>query len=184
MRSVTSSFSTERDAHYEASYGSTRQHPVVCVTWRMLTRSYVWQHSCIWEKWHICMCDMTHSQVWHDSFLSVTCLSFVPQCGKPPYGCLSLPVAFGTRAIQFLAYFQKKIEKMKHPMCPRHSLHTHIYIFMYIQLIVCLCIFVYTYLYLYMYIHVYIYLHTYVYTYMYKFIYVDIYTHIYVCTYI
>jgi len=39
---------------------------------RDMTHSYVWHDSFICVIWHIHMCDMTHSYVWHDSFICVT----------------------------------------------------------------------------------------------------------------
>ena len=51
-------------------------HPCYChitVMWliRMwdMTHSYVWHDSFICAIWLIHMCDMTHSYVWHDSFI-------------------------------------------------------------------------------------------------------------------
>ena len=56
----------------------------ICVTWLIhmcdMTHSYVWHNSFIcvtWlihVAWPIHMCDMTHSYVWHDSFICVTWL--------------------------------------------------------------------------------------------------------------
>jgi len=37
-----------------------------------MTHSYVWHDSFICVTWLIHMCDMTHSYVWHDSFICVT----------------------------------------------------------------------------------------------------------------
>jgi len=39
-----------------------------------MTHSYVWHDSFICVTWLIHMCDMTHSYVWHDSFICVTWL--------------------------------------------------------------------------------------------------------------
>jgi len=39
-----------------------------------MTHSYVWHDSFICVTWLIHMCDMTHSSVWHDSFICVTWL--------------------------------------------------------------------------------------------------------------
>jgi len=39
-----------------------------------MTHSYVWHDSFICVTWLIHMCDMTHSHVWHDSFTCVTWL--------------------------------------------------------------------------------------------------------------
>jgi len=39
-----------------------------------MTHSYVWHDSFICVTWLIHMCDMTHSHVWHDSFIYVTWL--------------------------------------------------------------------------------------------------------------
>jgi len=39
-----------------------------------MTHSYVWHDSFICLTWLIHMCDMTHSYVWHDSFVCVTCI--------------------------------------------------------------------------------------------------------------
>jgi len=37
-----------------------------------MTHSYMWHDSFICVTWLIHMCDMTHSYVWHDSFICVT----------------------------------------------------------------------------------------------------------------
>jgi len=46
---------------------------LLCVTWVFhtwnMTHSYVWHDSFICVTWLIHMCDMTHSYVWHDSFI-------------------------------------------------------------------------------------------------------------------
>ena len=39
-----------------------------------MTHSYVWHDSFVCVTWHIRMCDMTHSYVWHDSLTCVTWL--------------------------------------------------------------------------------------------------------------
>jgi len=39
-----------------------------------MTHSYMWHDSFICVTWLIHMCDMTHSYVWHDSFICVTWL--------------------------------------------------------------------------------------------------------------
>ena len=39
---------------------------------RDMTHSYVWHDSFIWVTWLIHMCDLTHSYVWLDSFICVT----------------------------------------------------------------------------------------------------------------
>jgi len=39
-----------------------------------ITHSYVWHDSFVCVTWLIHMCDMTHSYVWHDSFMCVTWL--------------------------------------------------------------------------------------------------------------
>ena len=39
-----------------------------------MTHSFVWHDSFICVTWLIHMCDMTHSYVWHDSFICVTWL--------------------------------------------------------------------------------------------------------------
>jgi len=48
------------------------------VTWLIhmcdMTHSYVWHDSFICVTWLIHMCDKTHSYVWHDSFICVTWL--------------------------------------------------------------------------------------------------------------
>jgi len=41
---------------------------------REITHSYVWHDSFICATWLIHMCDVTHSSVWHDSFIRVTWL--------------------------------------------------------------------------------------------------------------
>ena len=50
----------------------------MCVTWLIhmcdMTHSYVWHDSFICVTWLIHMCDMTHPYVWHDSFICVTYL--------------------------------------------------------------------------------------------------------------
>jgi len=47
-----------------------------CVTWLIhmcdMTHSYVWHDSFICVTWHIRMCDMTHLYVWRDSFIRMT----------------------------------------------------------------------------------------------------------------
>jgi len=51
------------------------------VTWLIhtcdMTHSYVWHDSFICVTGLIHMCDMTHSYVWHDSFICVTCLIYM-----------------------------------------------------------------------------------------------------------
>jgi len=42
-----------------------------------MTHSYVWHDSFICVTWLIHTCDMTHSCVWHDSFICVTRLSHI-----------------------------------------------------------------------------------------------------------
>jgi len=39
-----------------------------------MTDSYVWHDSFICVTWCVCMCGVTHSYVWHDSFICVTWL--------------------------------------------------------------------------------------------------------------
>jgi len=39
-----------------------------------MTHSYLWHDSFVCVTWLIRMCDMTHSYLWHDSFVSVTWL--------------------------------------------------------------------------------------------------------------
>jgi len=39
-----------------------------------MTHSYVWHDSFMCVTWRIHMCNMTHSYVWHDSFICVTWL--------------------------------------------------------------------------------------------------------------
>jgi len=46
---------------------------------RDMTHSYVWHDSFICVTWLIHMCDMTHSYVWHDSFIGVTGLIHTAQ---------------------------------------------------------------------------------------------------------
>jgi len=52
--------------------------PQVRVTWLIhmcdITHSHVWHHSFICVTWLIHMCDMTHSYVWHVPFICVTWL--------------------------------------------------------------------------------------------------------------
>ena len=56
----------------------THSHSFKCVTWRIricdMTHSYVWHDSFIRVTWFIHKCTMTHSYVCHDSFIYVTCL--------------------------------------------------------------------------------------------------------------
>jgi len=51
----------------------------ICVTWLIhmcdMTHSCVWHDSFMGSIWLIHMCDTTHSYVWHDSFVCVTWLS-------------------------------------------------------------------------------------------------------------
>ena len=42
-----------------------------------MTHSYMWHDSFIHVAWLIHMCDMTHSYMWHDVFTRVTCLMHV-----------------------------------------------------------------------------------------------------------
>jgi len=42
-----------------------------------LTHTYVWHASYICVTWLIHMCDLTHSYVWPDSFICVTCLMYL-----------------------------------------------------------------------------------------------------------
>ena len=51
---------------------------LTCVTWLIhmcdMTHSYVWHDSFIFVTWLIHICDMTHLYVWPDSFIRVTWL--------------------------------------------------------------------------------------------------------------
>ena len=42
-----------------------------------MTHSYVWHGSFIWVTWLIRMCDMAHSYLWHDPFICVTWLIYM-----------------------------------------------------------------------------------------------------------
>ena len=50
-----------------------------------MTHSYVWHDSFICVTWLIHMCDMTHSYVWHDSFICVTWL--IRMCDVTEFIC-------------------------------------------------------------------------------------------------
>ena len=54
----------------------------ICVIWLFamcdMTHSYVWHDSFLYVTWLIFMCDMTRSYVWHDSFLCEPWL--IPMC--------------------------------------------------------------------------------------------------------
>ena len=55
----------------------------ICVTWLIcmcaVTHLDVWHDSFIRVTWLLHMCDMTHSYVWHDSFIYVTWLIYLSQ---------------------------------------------------------------------------------------------------------
>jgi len=62
-----------------------------------MTHSYVWHDSFICVTWLIHMCDMTHSYVWHDSFICVVSLTYMcdmthSYVWRDPFICVTWPI--------------------------------------------------------------------------------------------
>jgi len=83
----------------------------VCVTWLIhmcgVTHSYVWHDSFICVTWLINMCHMTHSHVWHNSFICVTWLihmcDMIPShVWHDPFTCMTWPIHMCDMAHSFV----------------------------------------------------------------------------------
>jgi len=115
--------------------------------------------------WRIHMCDMTHSYVWHDSFIGAVNCQFLMRIDMIPTGIYirMITTVILLSAISFccvwLCYIWVR-RVMSHMTCINllSAQDIHMYTYTYIYIYIYICIYIYMYIFIYICIYIYIYM--------------------------